>query len=373
MIDNGWPKDALWTRTIVLVLAVLFAAFLLLPSKVWALDSFDIQGVHVDVVAENAAAARRKALKDGERTAFYSLLKRLTLRSDWQRFPDMSSDEIAFYVNDMSVGEEKTSAVRYLAALNFRFKSKEIRNFLNDFALPFAETKSKPVLVLPVYQSAGALILWDEPNPWREAWKNRDAIYGLVPTKLPEGDLQDIATIGAEQAVDGDAQRLGAIAARHNGIDTIVAYGILRMDAAGALPELEVFASRYGSDVQGQTLVKTFPSGQEESIDELLKRAAEDLTWSIEDNWKRDNLLQFDRPGVIALTVRIGSLRDWLAVRQRLDDVAVIRQIDVVLMSRDEVRVNLHYIGDREQLALTLEQANLSIIKDGDEWILSLS
>ena len=83
--------------------------------------------------------------------------------------------------------------------------------------------------------------------------------------------------------------------------------------------------------------------------------------------------MQFGQQAVVAVTVRIGRLADWLKVREQLAGVAVISRIDLVLLSRDEVRVNLHYIGDQDQLALALEQADLIITREGDNWILGLS
>ncbi len=119
-------------------------------------------------------------------------------------------------------------------------------------------------------------------------------------------------------------------------------------------------------------MVQTFAAAANESLDELLRRAAAALTRQVEDIWKRDNLLRFGRPAVLAVTVRIRGLGDWLAVRKRLQGVAVIRRTDLVLLSRAEVRVNLHYIGESEQLTLALEQADLTLSTEDDEWILGL-
>ncbi|MCH8835833.1 MAG: DUF2066 domain-containing protein, partial [Proteobacteria bacterium] len=166
-------------------------------ARAQAIDVFEVMGVDVDVTAETAAAARGEALVDGERRAFRRLLERLTLLADRDRLPEFSRDEITAYVKDFSIAEEKASAVRYLATLNFRFKAEDVRRLLIDYALPFAETASKPLLVLPVYQAAGALLLWDDPNPWRDAWAARPTVDGLVPLMLPLGDLSDIAAIGA--------------------------------------------------------------------------------------------------------------------------------------------------------------------------------
>lgn len=331
---------------------------------------FEVRDIAVDVTAASTDAARDKALALGERTAFMRLLDRLTMRIDKPRLPDFDAADIAAFVLDFGVAEEKASAVRYLARLNYRFKADEVRRFLIDQAIPFAETPSKPVLVLPVYQAAGTLLLWDEPNPWRDAWSGREKLFSLVPTILPKGDLADIATIGPEQAVDGDDARLSAIAGRYDADDTVVAQAILILDRGR--PDLEVYVTRYGTAQVEQTVVKSFASAKGESVEQLLSRAAAELTSQIEDNWKRDNLLQFGRRAVVAVKIKIGGLQDWLNIRQRLAGVAVIRRIDLVILSVDEVRVNLHYLGEQEQLSLALKQADLSIVRDGDGWVLQM-
>ena len=335
-------------------------------------DVFEVKGVAVDVTAETAAAARVQALAEGERIAYGRLLGRLVPITEQNRLPDLGSGEVVQLVKDISVAEEKTSAVRYLAKLDIRFKDEEIRCLLIDYGIPFAETPSKPVLVLPVYQAAGALLLWDDPNPWRDAWAKGAAGDGLVPLVLPLGDLADIAAIGAEQAIGGDGQRLAAVAARYGAGDTLVTHATLRLDPLSRRPTVEVYLTRHGTALQEQTFVKSYGSKGEESLGDLLVRAAADLTRQVQDTWKNDNLLQFTRQAVVAVTVRIGGLSDWLAVRERLGRVAVIRKAELVLLSRDEVRVNLHYIGEPEQLSLALEQADLSISKDGDDWILDM-
>ncbi len=371
MIDRRMPLARRRIITVVLVYLVLpLAANQTAQAQVE--NVFEVPGVTVDVTAETATAARKLALAGGEATAFRRLLERLTLRSDHARLPELSQDEISAYVKDFSVAEEKVSAVRYIAILNFRFKNEALRRLLINNHIPFAETLSKPVLLLPVYQAAGALLLFDDPNPWREAWRAFPKQGGLVPLMLPRGDLPDIAAIGPEQALDGDIQRLDAIASRYGASDTLVAHGTLRMNARGQ-SDLEVFVTRYGTAQVEQTMVKTFSPVAGENLQSLLTRAANELNSQLNDNWKQDNLLQFGQQAVVAVTVWIGGLRDWLKVREHLAGVAVISRTDLVLLSRDEVRINLHYIGDPDQLALALEQADLIISREGDNWILGLS
>lgn len=342
------------------------------PAAAQQRDVYEVRDVVVDVTSETAAKAREQALAEGEAEAFRRLLKRLTLRAEKERLPDLEAEEITTYVKDFSVASEKVSAVRYLAHLNYRFKSGEIRSLLNDFDLRFAETVSKPVLVLPVYQDAGALMLWDEPNPWREAWGALPDTQSLVPTLLPVGDLADIAAIGPEQAMEGDLQRLNAIAKVYGASDTLVVFGVMRVDAARARRILEVYFTRYGTQLQEQTEVMNFTQNDGETVSRLLARAARELMAIVEENWKRDNVLEFGRSGLIAAVVPITGLRDWLEVRSRLEGVAVIQRAELVLLSHTEARVNLHFIGKTGQLMLALEQVDLGLSEEGGNWLLSL-
>ena len=333
-------------------------------------NPYEVKGVAVDVTAETASAARAQALREGQQRAMTILLERMTLKSDYPRLPALSPEEITEYMQDFSVAEEKTSAVRYLAKLNYRFRPGEVRELLRAFNIPFAETPSKPVLVLPVLRRAGALLLWDDPNPWRAAWQQRSSQLSLVPTLLPLGDLADVAAIGVDQVVSGDQQRLQAMAKRYDAGSVAVAFASIRHDPARSLWVLDVTLTRYNLTIDPQTTVVTYVSEFGETADSLLARAAKLVTSLIEDNWKRDNLLSSSHQEAIAVRIPITDLRDWLDMKTRVHSVAVVRETELVQLSRAEAQVILHYIGDIGQLIIALEQADLALRGEGDQWTL---
>lgn len=351
----------------------LFLACLAIPAVQASEEVFEVRNVAVDVTDESATQARSKALQEGSRLAFQRLLQRLTLLRDRDRLPRLDQQEIASLVRDFAVSDEKTASKRYLAKLSYRFRRQEVRNLLKDFNLQFAETKSKPVLILPVYQAGGAIALWVDPNPWRVAWNRSAEFDGLVPLLRPAGDLADVGAIGPEQAVEGDRERLQAIADRYQTSDVIVAYAQLRLDAAVARQRLEVLVTRYGSDPEPQTQNLQFRQSETESVEQLLDRAVLEVGEHIENQWKEDNLLKLNRPNIAAVAVPITGLKDWLRVRDRLKGVALVRQAELVLLSLDEARVNLHYVGDPEQLRVSLGQADLTMVKEDGEWVIYLT
>jgi len=341
-------------------------------------DVFTIANIHVDVTDKTASAARKKALSRGENTAFNLLLERLTLRIDHKRLPVLNSKQISTYVKDFAVKNEKNSEIRYLADLTFRFKPDDIRKLLRDNDIQFAETISKPILVLPVYQLAGAVFLWDDPNPWREAWignvgitktRKRMRASGLVPMVFGDGDLGDIAAISAELAIKGDAQRLLAIAKKYKVAKTLVIFANLSSTLQGT-PVLKIRVSKYGKDTVRHVFSMQIKANKMETIGVLIERSANEVNAKIEELWKSDNLLKFEDIGVVAVSYPINKLGEWVDLKSRLKKVAVIENIELVIFSRSEVRLNIHFIGGVDQLKLALAQLDMKLKEEEGSWVL---
>jgi len=347
------------------------------PPALSATDVFIVQGVDVDVTADTAAQARDRALVQGQAVALRRLFSRLALAAHGDRLPEVAPERVTNLVRDFEVANEKTSTTRYLATLRVRFKPDPIRNLLREHEVGFAETPSKPLLVLPVYGVARALALWDEPNPWREAWLMLRVADGLVPLVHPLGDLQDIASIGPEQAVDGNRERLKAIAARYGASDVLIMRAEPRTPEAPSgidapEPWLQVTISRLGTASPEQTRVESFRRQGEADDLEFLMNVASRIVTEIEEQWKRDNLLRFDTSGEISVVIPISSLAQWLTVKQRLREVPFIRRSDLLYLSRQRAAVRLNFIGDREQLRLALLQKDLILERGPTSWTMHL-
>jgi hypothetical protein len=335
-------------------------------------DVFTVRGVAVDVTAEAAAAAREAALVDGQRIAFGRLLRRLTLRQDHSLLPALADDEIVEYVRGFEVEKEKASTVRYLAELTVRFKSRAIRRLLRSAGIPFAETVSKPVVVLPVFQAAGTSMLWDEPNPWRQAWLELPTGDALVPLVVPAGDLADMADISADQATRAERDRLDAISRRYGAADALVTVASLTMDLTANRHVLDVAVSRFGPVIREHMVVLSFSGTLGETVEDMLRRAAVEVAGRVEEDWKRDNLLRFDREETLSVTVSLNGLADWLEIRKRLRGVPFIRDAELMSLSRSTAVVRLRFIGDIDQMTLAFAQSDLDLFEGATSWVLRL-
>ncbi len=323
-------------------------------------EVYTVVGVAVDVTAETAAAAREQALADGQAAALDRLFRRLTRRVDHERLPVVDDRRATFMVRDFEISGEKTSAVRYLAEITYRFKPAEVRRELRSAGISFTETASQPVLVLPVLRRAASLNLWDEPNPWRDAWTSLPPrADGLVPILVPFGDLSDIADISAEQAANGSVEDVQAIAVRYGARDALVAIASLTPTLTGR-EAIDVAVTRVGTTTQDPVLLD-FSVQTGETLTALFVRAAEETAAAVEDAWVDANLLRFGEEQVMTVSVALAELADWVDVRSRLARVPVISAFQLKSMRRNAALVELAFIGDEDQLSDSLAQRDLAL------------
>lgn len=350
-----------------------FVAFLSLGiDRARAADAFTVEHVEVDATADSAAAARERAIANGQQIAFTRLLDRLTPHDQRAALPHPSAAEISDLVRDFAVEDEKASAVRYLATLSVRFRSDDIRALLRTAGVPFAETMSKPIVVVPLFRSNAGAALWDGVNPWRQGWQDTRA-DGLVPFVVPLGDLDDTVALDTARAQAGNAEGIAALAWRYQAGYVIVATAEPRQQDARALT-MQLTTARYNADGSrdGTPSVRTV-TADGGNAEAQWQHAAAIMAEGIEDDWKRTNLIRFDSEHSLVATVPLNALNDLLEVRQRLSNVSFLRSYDVLYLARDAAQFRLNYFGDERQLSIALAQNDLTLEQDATSWVLRRS
>lgn len=326
-------------------------------------EVFAVRGVPVDVTAETAAAARETAHAQGQAQAFNLLLARLLPAAELIRAPAPEPGQVVEYVADFEVADERTSDVRYLASMTVRFNPAAVRRFLTDNGLSHAETQSKPVVVVPIFGPADSARLWEEGNLWWAAWATRPPGGGLVPLIVPLGDLSDIGTLNAGQALGGDTAALGRLAERYGAEDLLITQAVLQGDPELGRVSLQVGTSRLGRRQQNTT-IETFTQFEDEDLEALFARAAAAVAEGVQEDWKQRNLL---RPGLaqrVTVSVPFAGLEDWLKIRRLLQGVAGVQRSDIVALSRTQGEIDISFVGDEQQLVLAMAQSDLELTFD---------
>ncbi|PPR26942.1 MAG: hypothetical protein CFH38_00416 [Alphaproteobacteria bacterium MarineAlpha10_Bin1] len=377
---------------------------------------YTVRDIAVDSSAASAAAARSIALAGGQRTAFDRLMRRIVLSEDRVILPNLDDTMIAQVIDGYEIEKELVSPTRYRANLIVDFNKNQIRKLLRKRKIRFAETRSKDVLVVPVYDAGEGAVLWQEPEDWRAAWLARPANEGLVPFILPLGDVMDMGAVSAAEAQSPLREALLRLAQRYGADEIVVAVASLRLSdervetgqgtedgtengteegtedrgaeptgqsaadetepsvsrrvrgpVEGAILQLTVHRVGVAGEQSASELLRGAPA---ESKADLLSRAVGRVIAQVEGGWKQANILRFGRENKLRIIVPLAGLSDWVDMRRRLSELAVVLTVDLAALSRDQAEVLLHYLGETEQLMLGLEQSDLALNFEARGWVL---
>jgi len=337
--------------------------------------------VRVDATADSAAAARELARVDGQRRALALVIDRLSGSTDSSKRPKLDDKTVTDMVESFEVANERMSAVHYLADYTFHFRPSKVRRLVRsaDDAPTDANSRpgivegdGKPLVVLPVYKDSAMTVLWDDPNAWREAWTRRSAASAVGRLTVPLGDANDLAIIDASRAEAGKPDALTAIAQRNGGDEAIVALATTRREG-DQLVGLDLSTKRYRSGRLADAHSTTLDANPGESADDFLKRAADTVAAEIATASKKSPGLRSDQQASLAASVPIGSIGEWVRVRDRLASVPAIRKVDLLSLNRHEAKIQIKYVGGSDQLKSSLAGVDLGLDGADPVWRLQLS
>ncbi len=321
-------------------------------------------GIPVDLTGD-LATLREKAMLQAQREGLKKVLASIASADAMQGLQLPDDDTITTWVQDFEIEEEKTSASRYIGKFTFRFMAEPIRQFLTENNVPYAETESKAVLVLPVFTNeSGDTELWGPTNPWFAAWAARPQQPGLVPIQTPVGDLPDQNAITATQALAGDKARIQSLSDRYAAGDVIVAEATLQPPGADGKRTLDLSVIDYGGG--GGQSAKDQVTSDGGDVDQLLKDGVERIASLVQNSWKQENLVDPNQRSQVKVHVPFSSLQQWVEVKRHLAQVNLIKSVNLTNLSRTGADIELTYLGDEVQFVRALGQASLLITSSGE-------
>jgi len=332
---------------------------------------FTVGGIDVDATSADAVAARAQAIREGQQAGLDRLLRRLVLVEDYPRLPRAANLPIDDYVQSFEIADEELSSTRYIAQLTVAYDPDAVRSLLSDQGFAFAQSMSMPLVVLPLYETADGGRLWQEDNPWWEAWALHLDPEQLLRLVLPLGDLEDFSKVSVDQARSGDPLALADLAARYGAEDVLV---VTARPVGGPAVEqvsaLQLDARRIGPGSDQQGVRQTLAVGPAQPLDTALALAVEETQASLDQRWKSANLLRFDQGGRMLVDVPIARLADWVAVNAELTSLPEVSEIVMMSFSQDRVGLEMHYIGDERGLEQALARLGLALTREGESWLL---
>ncbi len=324
---------------------------------------FSAGGIKVDVTAETAAKAREQALQDGQKRALMVVMERITPDYVVEQLTELVPDDIINMVRDMSVSNEKTSSVRYMATLDVSFNADAVRDLLRQNGLPYVRTSGKQLLILPVYKRSPAAspILWDEDNPWLRAWSNRTVESYMIPLTVPAGDLADNNLLNVEQVVQGDLKAAENLAKRYEAEGILV----VRMTRNGAVFTVDAMAMDEATASEIKNFSFTLPLKKNTAA--TYANAVKKVVNHLENVWKRDQMVQFNEVTPLVAMVPVSTVKQWTVIQKRLDRIPLISSYNLQAARAGVLQLTIFFAEnlDRLQKEMAKRMLKLTVLPSG--------
>lgn len=343
-------------KSISMLRAIIFTIFSIFSSASYAdqESQYVISGIDVDITSKDVKEAQKEAFEEGQKKAFEQLIQKLTRQKEPSI--EVTADHLTAMIDSHMVESEKRSAVRYIAKLTFNFNRPKVESFLNGKNIEFCPYDSRPVLIIPVSQLDNKDVLWEEENIWREEWEKVSFDRYSIPYELPEGNLQDIQDLSAQEAVTQNVPEVQKLTKRYKSQGAAIIYH--SPDGAKAW-----FLSETGQ-------VLTIPLGDITKEDNKLK-VIEAILHRIEQFIKNLTELEGAKPSHLKARIEVQNQAEWIETQKFLKQVPAVKKMKVDSLSPKRIEILLDYIGDVESLQKSLESHNLQLetAPNGD-WVI---
>ncbi|HXF53955.1 MAG TPA: DUF2066 domain-containing protein [Hyphomicrobiaceae bacterium] len=337
---------------------------------------FTVGKYPVDATAHNAVAAKEKALAEGQRAAFRSLLKRLVPVTAYHRLGALSGVEPANLIAGVAVKAERNSSTRYIATLDFGFDPRAVRELLRDEAIPYVDVQAPQVLLVPVYvapnHGEGAAVpaafgAAQGSRTWQSVWRGLDLERALVPVALASARSGPPADV--LQRAQSDPAAVASVLGAPGGQSAVLA--VAEPNLAGK--RLNVTLS--GQDAVGPFVLRRSFRLDPDDFAYTLELAAVIGLGVLEGRWKAARIGDGDEFGAgapleaVQLIVEFRNMREWQEIRTRITGTPGVEDFQVGGLSVRSADVALRYPGGGGRLAQALAAKGLDARNRGGAWL----
>jgi len=347
---------------------------------------YTIEDVSIDVTDTSALIAREKALEESQKKALFTLLERLSGRSFsfWEMcLKSLTEDDLSQLIGDFETTQEKSSPLRYVATLTYRFKKKGIDALLLKEGLEAQNIITEPVLIVPLLKIQDKIYLWEDENLWRHLWQEGSLGSSDIPLLVPLGDLEDIQSVDSSQALEKNFIFLNALCDRYKATGgALVVLSELHPDSSTSpvkegLPlkssSVNISISGSLSSFEGPWQPLTISSKPQESTRNLLDRALREVIKFLNTAWGRNVVDPMMGKQNLPVKTQFSSQSEWFFIREALTNLKkhhLILNYSIQKLTPQSVSLLLNFRGDITTIVSRFKEEHLDLIKNEGLWIL---
>ena len=193
----------------------------------------EVKGISVDVQGKSAEDARANGWREAQRKAWEQL-----------KGPKLSDSQLDGLVSAIVIERERLGPRRYIATLGVVFDRQRAGSYLGGAA---QVVRSAPLLLIPVQETGGAYITFEQRNPWQRAWAEFNPGASRIDYVRLSGAGGDSLLVNFGQANRRSRAWWRSTLDQYGATDALMAFARLDHQFPGG-PVTGTFTARYGPD-----------------------------------------------------------------------------------------------------------------------------
>lgn len=193
----------------------------------------EVSGIKVDVTGDGADDARSKGWQAAQRLAWAKI-----------NGPKLSDGQLSGLVSAIVIEREQLGPRRYIATLGVVFDRQRSGGYLGGKT---QAVRSAPMLLIPVQESGGAFITFEQRNPWQRAWAEFNPGASRIDYVRLSGAGGDSLLVNFGQTGRRSRTWWRSTLDQYGAADVLMAYARLDHQYPGG-PVSATFSAHYGPD-----------------------------------------------------------------------------------------------------------------------------
>jgi hypothetical protein len=198
-----------------------------------ATADIEVSGITVDVPGKSSEDARANGWREAQKQAWAKL-----------GGPQLSEGQLSGLVSAIVIEREQLGPRRYIATLGVVFDRQRASGYLGGKQ---QASRSAPLLLLPVIESGGAYITFEQRNPWQRAWAEFNPGASRIDYVRLNGGGGDSLLVNFGQATRRSRAWWRTTLDQYGATDVLMAYARIERQFPGG-PVTGTFTARYGPD-----------------------------------------------------------------------------------------------------------------------------
>ncbi len=344
----------------------------------------DIQ-IDLKVKADNANAkiAKQTAINDGLKQSFYQAITQLSPKNARAIYRNLVASkkgeaDLTPYLESYTIKSETAKSGVYEADITYVFNKEKLEKIIGIEHGIASDADAAPtgegLLIIPIYEVGGQLLLFEQGNQWRYAFNKVALETGKGELVMPFGDVRDQGVINQQSVLAGEKNSLIQMAKRYGTRNVVIALAKAKID--GAEPFLQVTLYQAGGNVSDAIILNFKANSATETLELLLDRTANEVAIKLLKSIADYSLFgqsEANKIKAIVLRAEFNTGKEWRYMLEGLRNLPNLERLDLGAVGLNAAQATILYKGDANVMRGAMVQRGFEIDdKSHEYWVVRL-